>query len=77
MTGEPRPSCPGNAIPPPSAYGGTRHGEQNMNESRCHVTGMTCGHCVASVTEEAAELPGVNEVEVGLPGGSAGSAASI
>ena len=23
------------------------------------VTGMTCGHCVASVTEEVQEVPGV------------------
>jgi copper chaperone len=23
------------------------------------VTGMTCGHCVASVTEEVQEIPGV------------------
>jgi copper chaperone CopZ len=28
------------------------------------VTGMTCGHCVASVTEELKEVPGVTEVRV-------------
>ena len=28
------------------------------------VTGMTCGHCAASVTEEISELPGVDNVEV-------------
>jgi len=27
------------------------------------VTGMTCGHCVASVTEEVEELPGVETVD--------------
>ncbi|MEE1771267.1 heavy-metal-associated domain-containing protein [Streptomyces sp. JV185] len=41
-----------------------------MSENRYHVTGMTCGHCVASVTEEVAEVPGVSEVEVDLPGGT-------
>ena len=27
------------------------------------VDGMTCGHCVMSVTEELTELPGVKNVE--------------
>ena len=27
------------------------------------VTGMTCGHCVASVTEEVQEIPGVEDVD--------------
>jgi copper chaperone CopZ len=30
------------------------------------VTGMTCGHCVASVTEEVSEVPGVTGVDVDL-----------
>jgi copper chaperone len=34
------------------------------------VTGMTCAHCVASVTEEVQELPGVDEVEVSLETGT-------
>jgi copper chaperone len=34
------------------------------------VTGMTCGHCVASVTEEVQEIPGVTGVEVDLASGS-------
>ena len=34
------------------------------------VTGMTCGHCVSSVTEEVTELPGVTEVAVDLESGS-------
>jgi copper chaperone len=34
------------------------------------VTGMTCGHCVASVTEELSELPGVSDVAVVLPTGA-------
>lgn len=28
------------------------------------VTGMTCSHCVASVTADVQELPGVENVEV-------------
>ncbi len=34
------------------------------------VTGMTCGHCVASVTEEISEIPGVESVEVVLDSGA-------
>ncbi|MBO9524342.1 MAG: heavy-metal-associated domain-containing protein [Nocardioidaceae bacterium] len=34
------------------------------------VTGMTCGHCVASVTEEVREIPGVTDVDVDLASGS-------
>jgi copper chaperone len=34
------------------------------------VTGMSCGHCVAAVTEELNVVPGVTEVSVDLvPGG--------
>ncbi|HET6269441.1 MAG TPA: cation transporter [Arthrobacter sp.] len=31
-----------------------------------NISGMTCGHCVASVTEELQELDGVQEVAVDL-----------
>jgi copper ion binding protein len=34
------------------------------------VTGMTCGHCVASVTEEVQEISGVENVDVILETGS-------
>jgi copper chaperone len=34
------------------------------------VTGMTCEHCVASVTEEISELDGVTAVTVDLPTGA-------
>ena len=34
------------------------------------VSGMTCDHCVASVTEEIAELPGVRRVDVVLANGA-------
>ena len=33
------------------------------------VTGMTCAHCVASVTEEVSEVPGVEGVDVDLGSG--------
>ena len=33
------------------------------------VTGMTCGHCVASVTEEVQEIAGVTDVTVDLASG--------
>lgn len=37
--------------------------------STWHVSGMTCGHCVASVTEEIGELAGVASVDVVLATG--------
>jgi copper chaperone len=30
------------------------------------VSGMTCGHCVASVTEEISEIAGVSKVTIEL-----------
>lgn len=34
------------------------------------VTGMTCGHCVAAVTEEVSKLDHVSSVDVDLASGS-------
>ncbi|MBO1419020.1 heavy-metal-associated domain-containing protein [Streptomyces sp. FH025] len=34
-----------------------------------HVTGMTCGHCVSSVTAELKKVSGVTEVAVDLGSG--------
>ena len=34
------------------------------------VTGMTCGHCVSSVTEEVQEILGVENVDVVLETGA-------
>lgn len=34
------------------------------------VTGMTCGHCVQSVTEEVTKIPGVTDVQVDLASGA-------
>jgi copper chaperone len=33
------------------------------------VAGMSCGHCVAAVTEELTKLPGVTDVDVALETG--------
>lgn len=33
------------------------------------VSGMSCEHCVRSVTEEVSEVPGVSGVSVDLAGG--------
>ncbi|PSL52810.1 copper ion binding protein [Saccharothrix carnea] len=41
-----------------------------MAESTYTVTGMTCSHCVASVTEEVSQIPGVTGVDVDLPTGA-------
>ncbi|GAC50325.1 heavy-metal-associated domain-containing protein [Gordonia aichiensis] len=40
-----------------------------MTTSTYTVTGMTCGHCVASVREEISEIPGVSNVDVTLETG--------
>ena len=42
-----------------------------MSTTTYPVTGMTCGHCVTSVTEEVSALPGVTGVDIDLvPGGT-------
>ena len=41
------------------------------------INGMTCGHCVASVTEELSEVPGVLNVEVILNSGATSKASVV
>lgn len=42
-----------------------------MSETTTYtVTGMTCAHCVASVTEEVSEISGVQDVQVDLASGA-------
>ena len=42
-----------------------------MSDTRTFtVQGMTCGHCVSSVTEEVQEIPGVERVDVVLETGA-------
>jgi copper chaperone len=42
-----------------------------MTDTRTYtVTGMTCAHCVSSVTEEVQEIAGVDQVDVVLDTGA-------
>ena len=41
-----------------------------MEQQTYTVSGMTCGHCVASVSEEVGAVPGVSTVEVVLETGA-------
>jgi copper chaperone len=41
----------------------------NPNLATFAVVGMTCGHCVASVTEEVSEVDGITSVDVDLATG--------
>ena len=41
-----------------------------MSQSTYTVTGMTCGHCVASVTEEITGIDGVTDIAVDLSTGA-------
>lgn len=43
----------------------------NQNDITLKINGMTCGHCVSSVTEELSEVPGVSNVTVDLNVGGA------
>ena len=40
-----------------------------MSTETYTVAGMTCGHCVSSVTEEVTELADVTDVQVDLASG--------
>lgn len=40
-----------------------------MTTTTYRVTGMTCGHCVAAVTEELTALDGVSAVQIDLVAG--------
>lgn len=41
----------------------------DVSESTYTVTGMTCGHCAAAVTEEITKLDGVHRVDVDVASG--------
>lgn len=41
-----------------------------MSTETFTVTGMTCSHCVSSVTEEIQEIAGVTDVQVDLATGA-------
>ncbi|MER7404813.1 heavy-metal-associated domain-containing protein [Streptomyces sp. NPDC000070] len=40
-----------------------------MAEQIYTVSGMSCGHCAASITEEVMEAAGVTDVDVDVPAG--------
>jgi copper chaperone len=40
-----------------------------MSQSTYTVTGMTCGHCASSVTEEVSQIDGVRNVQVDVTTG--------
>jgi len=41
-----------------------------MSETTYAVTGMTCEHCAAAVTQEVTAVPGVESVEVDVEAGT-------
>lgn len=45
-----------------------------MATTELKMTGLTCGHCIASVTEEISELPMVTAVDVDLVSGGVSTA---
>lgn len=50
---------------------GTRAEEATAGDvSEFTVTGMTCGHCVSSVTEQIQQIDGVRDVDVDLATGA-------
>lgn len=52
----------------------TREVEDTMSQITLKIDGLTCGHCVSSVTEELNEVPGVSNVEVILSAGGTSTA---
>ncbi len=62
---------PDSSAPEPQPEHRARREPTGMSDVRRYtVTGMTCGHCVSSVTEEVREIPGVHEVDVVLKTGA-------
>ena len=45
-------------------------GDRTMAEVQYTVTGMTCGHCEASVRREVSKLAGVQDVQVSAASGT-------
>ena len=42
-----------------------------MQKTEIEISGMTCGHCAASITKELAAVPGVHVLEVNHATGKA------
>jgi len=47
----------------------TDQNDAGLTTSILEVSGMTCGHCVKSVTEELGRIEGARDVEVALVAG--------
>jgi copper chaperone CopZ len=47
----------------------TDQNDTGLTTSTFEVSGMTCGHCVKSVTEELSQVEGAQTVEVALVSG--------
>lgn len=45
-----------------------------MDTTTISIDGMTCGHCVAAVTEEISAIDGVSKVDVDLSAGGISTA---
>lgn len=45
-----------------------------MSTTTVNISGMTCGHCIASVTEELSSLEGVQNIDVALNKGGISTA---
>lgn len=45
-----------------------------MNTTTLSIDGMTCGHCVAAVTEEITGIDGVSRVDIDLNAGGISTA---
>ena len=56
-------------LPLPGRYPSPVSGSPLPMISTYTVAGMTCSHCVASVSEEVAEVTGVERVDVDLASG--------
>jgi copper chaperone len=72
----PSAACCDNGNTTPTAIGLMNHNlptqkEQAMStvSTTVNVSGMTCGHCVSSVSEELEALAGVEQVDVDLNAG--------
>ncbi len=62
---------PDSSAPEPQPEHRARREPTGMSDVRRYtVTGMTCGHCVSSVTEEVQEIPGIESVDVVLETGA-------
>lgn len=46
----------------------------SQNNITLKIDGMTCGHCISSVTEELNEVPGVSNVQIALAAGGTSTA---